>query len=73
MMTTMLIPFGDGMVTGRIEWPIDGVSLAATLIFVFALLLMGLLREHRPGKVVRRRPKGLRPTLSGRFPQHQAA
>jgi hypothetical protein len=58
MMNGMLISFGDGMMTGRIDWPIDGATLAIALLVVFALLLMGLLRESKPAVVTRTRSLG---------------
>jgi len=73
MMNAILIPFGDGMMTGRIDWPLDGLALAVVLVLAFALLLMGLLRESRPGPVVRMRPSRLRPSLPRGLQQQQAA
>jgi hypothetical protein len=73
MMNTLLISFGDGVMTGRIEWPISGLALAITLVLAFALLLMGLLRESRPDSIVRTTPTRLRPTLPMQLPQRQAA
>ncbi len=71
MMNAMLVSFGDGLMMGRIDWPIDGLGLAVFLLVAFALLLMGLLRESRPDPVVRTKPARLTASLPG--PLHQQA
>jgi len=73
MMNAMLVSFGNGMVTGTIDWPVDGLLTAIVLTLAFVLLLMGLLHERAPNTVVRSKPTRLRPSLPSRVPQQQAA
>lgn len=62
-MNTLLISFGDAMLTGRIEWPIDGVFLALGMLAAFAVLLLVLLLEssRSTDAAIRVKPKGVRP------------
>lgn len=73
MMNGMIISFGTGVMSARLEWPVDGLLLGIALTVAFALLLMGLLRERGSESVERMRPTRLRPSMPGRMPQHQAA
>lgn len=67
-MNTLLISFGDGIMMGRIDWPIDGVVIAFALVAAFVLLLAALLREAKPAdstvRVKPLKPPGVRP-ISG--------
>jgi len=73
MINSIIVSFGDGVMTGRVDWPLDGFGLAVVLVLAFALLLMGLLRESRPDPVVRTGPKRLRPSLPTSLQHPQAA
>jgi hypothetical protein len=65
MMNALLMSFGDGVMMGRIVWPVDGAILAVMLMGVFALLLAVLLHESKPtDSAIHMKPKGVRP-LSG--------
>jgi len=46
-MNTLLISFGDGVMMGRINWPIDGTVIAFAMVAAFLLLLAALLRETK--------------------------
>jgi hypothetical protein len=64
-MNTLLISFGDGIMMGRINWPIDGMVIAVALVAAFVLLLAALLREAKPANPTIRlkplKPTGVRP------------
>ena len=47
-MNTLLISFGDGIMMGRIDWPLDGTVIAIAMVAAFVLLLAALLREAKP-------------------------
>jgi hypothetical protein len=65
MINTLLISFGDGMLMGRIIWPIDGTVLAFGMIAAFALLFVALLRESKPASTtIHMKPTDVRP-ISG--------
>lgn len=75
MMNAMLISFGNGMMTAQIDWPMDGSILAIMVSVAFALLVMGLLRESMPDRVMRVRRGGtrFRPPLPKPLQRQQAA